>query len=365
MGNPKQPYIQNFEGTFALADVEVWGWRNRFLNAALVSHPKATNSKPLYQALWGDIRPLWLKAEDKYRRGRIGEGEEEGEREGPDSVTWYALQLFGRKVPDAEGFDLGAWFKESGAWPEIETATARTLALFEACSLEGFLAVNGDRTLVPWMQDVIIETLTRWLEPEWSLQFEFKRDESGRIPRFSLYLPHKMHWNLIGWRDGGIKSPLGWEPHSYSEETTDPFGRKTITGGMDLRRKEVSLTFTIPNYDPVTESRAQWEARAALAAKERIAAHSEEMTRKAETLERAGIITKSTKKREAEHFEWLAAYQVEGESVKALAKRTKKTRRAIEEAIERTAQLIGLPLRKAHEPGFKSGRPKKRPDTIS
>ena len=64
-------------------------------------------------------------------------------------------------------------------------------------------------------------------------------------------------------------------------------------------------------------------------------------------------------KRELQHFEWLALYQIKGNSFNQIAKAYRRERKTVEEAVKGLAAFIELPLR---TPG-KGGRPVGKKDT--
>lgn len=367
MTDQKQPYIQNFQGPYALKDIEDWSWKTAFLDAALATHPSFADGRTLARFLVEELRPAWLNAEKAYQ----AEGDEEEEKDGPGSVSWCVPVLYGRATADEEMRPFDAtWYKGLKAWPEIQSVLNKTQELLRVCNLDGYQAETGSTVQIQWTQDVIMETIHKWLKPAWMLRWEYRPDAQGQIPLFPLYLPTDKKNALHAWRDGGIVSPLGWEfcesePVMAEREATEEERKrwntervKTRTVGFGAKRREETFSVTLPIYDPLNDSPAKWRETALRAFQGELVKHIDAVTKTAEALVGRGELTRATKKREREHFGWLALYQVEGVSLHELSARTKKARRTIEEAVGRAAHLIELPLRAPYEPGHGSGRPK-------
>lgn len=318
----KQPYLGNAGGPYGLADVEVWTWRAKFLNAALETRPAFAPGQTFAQVLLKGLRPAWVNAESAYK-AEAEEVEQKALNSGrsfdhPLSASWCASLLLGRQAHLRE-FDV-AWWSKLRAWPAIQAAARDTRDLLMWCNLDGYPTGTRKAVDIPWIEDTLIDTIERWLSPF--------NDRRSSLP---LSLPGSVGLHMAAWRDGKISSP-------FAPEAT-PF---------------VHLSF-----DPLTQSAASWRALALQGFKAYLTEHEGETMKAAEALTAAGTIVRTAKKREAEHFGWLASYQVEGASFTHLAHEKGLSQHAVRGAIERTAGLIGLPLRKPYAPGHGSGRPKK------
>jgi hypothetical protein len=362
MKSRRTPITQS-KGKYAPKDVEEWAWRELFLRRALEIRPKTEgpSGRTLSEVLIQDIRPLWQTAQAAFH------DEMNGLKEGPGSVTWYLTILVGQKVPNPKYNK--AWFRKRRAWPLIEAAIARTLDLFRACNLNGFVTEKGETASVLWVQESGLETIQYWLLLDWApglYDLVYSRHPSGSRYLFPLQIPIEQRNQIQAWHDGGHPSFLGWEHTLSVESKSGEIATVPITPEMEnpieegsklmmqvgtnqvsfgMRRREVSLSVTVPNFDPLSIMEAKWreETRAAFEAK--MDDHIKEMLQVAGAFERAGEIVQATLKREPEHFEWLARYQVGGETWYWLAKTTGKDRKAIKEAVRRVAKLVNLPLR--------------------
>lgn len=350
---PKQPYQGLFKGPYAMKEPEGWYWKDTFLRAALGAIPKSLpwgKGRTLARLLIDEIMPAWCEADRKYRRP-IERGDVD---ECPAHVSWYLALVYGKKFEVSRTRFNEAWFRRRRAWPAIHEAVKKTGELLRACNLDGYLDESGATRRVEWVRELILETAEMWLQPEWVHRFMYKPRPDGSIPRFALYLPDQQSAEIHAWQDGGRKSPLGWEPHIST--TVDERGNRVT--GQGFRRREKTFSLTAPVYDPLEGPPAPWRATALQQFKVLLAGHIERMIAVAQEGEK---FVKGTRKRELEHFEWLARYQVGGESYTKISHSCQAELHTVQEAIRRTADLISLPLRKQS----KSGRPKKSTGHVS
>lgn len=374
---PKQPSIRHSKGAFVPKEVEEWAWRELFLRGMLAVKPPlgGPQGPSLQVLLLEDLRSLWIKAEREFKEEL--RGLDDGS---PASAEWALHLAYGRDLPAViEGYNTD-WFRNRWSWPTIEAAILRGKELLRDCNLDQYLGEDGEMISIEWVQDSLIETIHLWLQLEFTPAFYdwmFKRHESGARFLFPLLIPREHQTEVQAWQDGGRKSPLGWEGIVSFKLPTGEVKVVPVTEAMGenfmeeafklhrelevkqvsygLRRREVTLSVTVPSFDPLSQTAAQWREDARVAFERMMDEHVEGMLHVAEAYTKAGAFTPTIYKRESEHFEWLARYQVGGESYSKIADSCGSERLTVRDAIGRTADLIGLPLRAR----TKGGRPRK------
>lgn len=101
-------------------------------------------------------------------------------------------------------------------------------------------------------------------------------------------------------------------------------------------------------WNPRMETRAAAEARMRAEADRYIKAR---LNSAKEELSANGAEATPLKTAGLEHFRWLVLYQVKGQSQRSIAREVYRDRHAVRDAITKTAQTIGLPLRTPNRPG--------------
>jgi hypothetical protein len=129
-------------------------------------------------------------------------------------------------------------------------------------------------------------------------------------------------------------------------------GRYVDSIPKDEGREAVRLDLPECRYDPFTETKADAVRRLTGELTEAVRAEVDRIARESLTEGDAPTIVKTTGR---EHFEWLARYQVKGDSYAGIAHEACRSRQAVKLAIRETAELIGLVLRAPDPPG----RPRK------
>jgi len=151
---------------------------------------------------------------------------------------------------------------------------------------------------------------------------------------------------LQAWRDTGGKARGEWEHPPADYVLPDgylPSHGETLAG----------LTFRHPGWEPTATFYTRPEARAAI-----LRAFTAQLDDYLEMMEQrareAGLVP-TPETRTPEHFDWLAAHQVQGLSLSEVAREACRSRQAVSQAVAGAAELIELTLRPASKPG----RPRK------
>jgi len=182
------------------------------------------------------------------------------------------------------------------AHPLLHSPVQRT-RLLQECNLDGYLTETGERAVVPWVSQVLFS----------------KRLWLGK-------------------------------------------NREDFAGIQQNATHEVTLPVTVLAFSPLAMTEAQWRRASLEVFEKAMKDYLQSVSIIWEAIKAAGEYTKVKRKRETEHLEWLARYQVEGKSYHAIREESGKADlRTVQEAIMRTAELIGLPLRAP----TRGGRPRK------
>lgn len=127
-----------------------------------------------------------------------------------------------------------------------------------------------------------------------------------------------------------------------------------LTFRFGLVRPDLTKNERAPSdwWDPTLERRSDAFERIQNAFRGELEAHFRKLERLYESASEAGYDV-ARKKRELEHFDWLARYQVGGQSRGAIARSVPRDRKAVANGIDDVAELIGLVPRSS-----RPGRPK-------
>jgi hypothetical protein len=143
------------------------------------------------------------------------------------------------------------------------------------------------------------------------------------------------------------------------------FSLEPMALGVDLTRLELKEPtvghFVFPSPDLEMERAAGARQRILKAFAEALNRHMQELRGRFES----SLGWASTRqKRKLQHFEWLARYQVQHWSYERIRREYNvRERKTVEDAVKRTAELVGLPLRPAkggRPPGVKELRSRRR-----
>jgi len=218
------------------------------------------------------------------------------------------------------------------------------------------------------------EAVSTWLH-RWHLPCPPKNDDWCERRAFHTMGAWMMH--------------AGWQGNQWALSRVGVADPKTHTipgpiYNMLLPPKELQFTFTLKSpdfsaenwnqdawWDPTLETRSAATARIRAAFEAALDAYTEQLSR---YVERVLIDFKATpSKRQLDHFEWLARYQVSGEKFSQIAKDSPQiTGAAVKMAVWRLARQIDLPRRtlkpKSHTsappgPQPKRGRPRGTKDS--
>ena len=127
----------------------------------------------------------------------------------------------------------------------------------------------------------------------------------------------------------------------FSRISYFPGGPAGIDRPQTMQPYERTVAIEVSWY-PVVEPIQDAEERLVAECRRAIRRDLQEVEAEAE---RRGMVRARVKRTGLDHFEWLVRYQLRGESYAEIARSVCKERQTVAEAIQKTAALIGLPLR--------------------